>query len=173
MIPSLPPSSPPSLPSLPLRKSLRNVLSQLCLGFPRLLVDLGLSRRSIPRTSMVLITHRGEEIPEETTKLVAVNEMEIGGWRGRKGGREGKACRFPVLKQMRRSITTDFSSPCFCPPAPPKKQNSKAPCRHTAAWPSTASPTPAPPPPPPPPPPPRLPSVSPSSSARKSPEPPL
>jgi len=40
---------------------------------------------------MVLITHRGEEIPEETTRLVAVKEMEIGRWGGWEGGREGKS----------------------------------------------------------------------------------
>ncbi|EKU20775.1 atpbinding cassette superfamily [Nannochloropsis gaditana CCMP526] len=50
---------------------------QLCQGFPRLLVDLGLARRSIPRTSMVLVTHRREEVPQEVGRLVSVDGFEI------------------------------------------------------------------------------------------------
>ena len=61
----------------PSRKSLKGVLSQLCQGFPRLLVDLGLSRRSIDRTSMVLVTHRADEIPDEVTRLVAVQDLGV------------------------------------------------------------------------------------------------
>lgn len=35
---------------------------------------------------MVLITHRGEEMPDEATRLVAVKDMQIGRWR--EGGKE-------------------------------------------------------------------------------------
>lgn len=62
----------------PSRANLRMILSQLCQGFPRLLVDLGLARRSIDRTSMVLITHRQEEAPEEVNRVVAVEGLGIG-----------------------------------------------------------------------------------------------
>ncbi len=62
----------------PSRENLRMILSQLCQGFPRLLVDLGLARRSIDRTSMVLITHRHEEAPGEVTRVVGVEGLGIG-----------------------------------------------------------------------------------------------
>jgi energy-coupling factor transporter ATP-binding protein EcfA2 len=62
----------------PSRANLRMILSQLCQGFPRLLVDLGLARRSITNRTSILITHRHEEVPEEVTRVVGVEGLGIG-----------------------------------------------------------------------------------------------
>lgn len=65
----------------PSRANLRMILSQLCQGFPRLLVDVGLARRSIARTSMVLMTHRWEEVPEDdVSRVVCLKGLGIGEW---------------------------------------------------------------------------------------------
>jgi ABC-type molybdenum transport system ATPase subunit/photorepair protein PhrA len=45
-------------------------------GFPRLLVDLGKSRK-IDRTELVLVTHRRAEIPDEVQKAVAVKDLQV------------------------------------------------------------------------------------------------